>query len=95
VYDGYGNPHDVSFVSLAIDNSECKWRVFTKDSCYRYFPDELSLTKQDSLERIISDMSADIDLMKQCYTRDEAIESMEEYHDRIKALADKEGGSDD
>ena len=40
-------------------------------------------------------MSADIDSMPISYTADDANDALREYRDRIKALADKEGGSDD
>lgn len=56
-------------------------------------PSGIAHERSDSLERVVSDMTKGIDLMP-C-SIDDAMDMLIIYRDRIKALAEKEGGSDD
>lgn len=59
-------------------------------------PRDLTHKPKDSLERIIRGMSAEIESMESSITAsDDALDALRDYMQRIKALAEKEGGSDE
>ena len=75
------------------DKEDCDFAFYADcNKNVAYNPQAFSHENNDSLERIVDDMSAEIESLEVSRSDGDALDTLKDYLERIKALAEAEGG---